>query len=680
MTLELTARNRDTGLKINWGQDDLTGGLTLTADFVSAFRPPGSVIPGVGPPNKDNPASLSRVPQVPSQRVVTSVLGASVTIGGVDVVDHMTGLDLMRPLHGETQGLIRLLAPLQAGVLDQESAHLKPGSEVEIALRYAGVTVNLFKGFVVEPPSFQIVDRNLSSVAVRVGDLFLLKRQSDNVALEAYCGPLPRTTGTAARVFARVRGLPGNWGGNALVEGLNPDFVEGPPWDFLAQLYEPLNWDVRSTSEGELVATPRRQWVLDQAIVLTDRDCIEGQLDAPANLPFSVVPAYNNFERDLGKRVRSTEETDFSRWDPANTEPWFVSNNEYQVIKSRFVGDTAVSVTVETWGYLPNNTIVPGGSIPGGETGPCGEFVPPPEVQPVTTRLSLLQTNTENLFIEPHLSGDFLVTGRESTTEGWSTFRNANGDTELFQGVLAASRDNYGHTPIETAGVCPQYYPIVRTYAQANRWRRVQAEGSTDEPSYQLTQQSVEQYTRDTEEITEGQVLNWSRVRTDQVYDTETGRWIGGPGPLEEANPPQGQFVRSLKVPVTLEAEIALPEVEALVGVRQSRPVQFPEAYTTRDLQIAAERWGRETSGLAYSVHLVVDPRIPLSPGALVRYQRGDREIHGIVWTVETNVTGPEATQSVVLLRTFTEPALVAARESGGFVPDVDLDVSNPCG
>jgi hypothetical protein len=128
---------------------------------------------------------------------------------------------------------------------------------------------------------------------------------------------------------------------------------------------------------------------------------------------------------------------------------------------------------------------------------------------------------------------------------------------------------------------------------------------------------------------------------------------------------------------VSLEVSVRLPELIELFGDRKSKPVSFPNSFTQKELLKATERYAREVSGMAYAIHLKIDPRVPVRPGAQIIYKRGSQEIHGLAWSVETNISGPVATQSVILMRTFTEPALYAFRNEG-FLPN-QQDSGNPC-
>ena len=682
MSLNLTATVKDNAnLWLDWDHAEFAGSLSLTGQFSSTFTEPVASQPGVGTPSIDDPDSLVKLGPIPSQRILTSVTDLTVLIDGVDYAEFCVGLDVMHPLSGETQGTITLASSNMQALDPYFQPSLQAGKTAEIRAEFAGIPVPvLLGGYIVEPPQYRVRDRNVGELRLRVGDLFLLKRQSENYALEAYCGPLPQTTAQAAQIFTRIRGIPGTWGGEALLEGANPDFVDGPPWDYLQALYEVLDYDVRTTRQGTPVALPRPVWDTSRAIRLDPSKVIEGNLDSGVSKPYSVVTGYNTFERNLGMRQRSTEETDFSGWDPANTEPYFVSNNTYRVIKTNWLGDTPTQEVVETWGYLPDNSIVPDGSIPGPETGPCGEFIPAPEVQPVTTTLRVIQTQRSVVYFEPHLSGNFLIVGRETQTQGWSEFTNAQGDTQLYFGDLASSRETYAHRPVEAPRVCPQYWAILRNYTSKVSYSRIKPEGSQTEPVYQLTTRETDIWTQNNTQLVEGQVEEWTLNRTTEAYDASTGRWTGGPSPATQGTPPSAGFIRAYKVPVTLESRVELPELVRLFGVRESKPVQFSSAYTQTDLTRATDRYARETAGLAYSVHLVLDPRVALKPGDRVIYEREPGlEIHGLVWTQEVNLTGPQATQSVVLLRTFTEPSLVAARERAGYTPETQFDLGDPC-
>jgi hypothetical protein len=536
----------------------------------------------------------------------------------------------------------------------------------------------LLGGYIVEPPKFRIESVNVGSLSLRIGDIFLLKRQSETGSLDPYCGELPQTTAQAAQLFARVRGLPGVFGGEALVENINPDFIEGAPWDFLSSLYEVLNFDVRTTVQGVPIAVPRTRFSPDTALVLESYQVTEADWDSPQSLPFSVVPGYNTFNRSLGFRTNQTTTQDFSSWNPGNTEPWFVSNNTYTETTTTTLGDTAVQTITRTWGYIPNSTVVPSEDLPGPSTGPCGEFIPP--VAPVSTRLDVIQTRTFRAYFEPHISGSYVVTGTEETVEGWNTYQNLDTDTVLYFGQLEASREDYTHQAVTNLNVCPQYWDLLRVGTDQTTYARVEV-GEGLEPVFQLTSRNITQWSESSDEVTEGQVRSWYAAKSSQSYDSATGTWIGGSLPREEnPSPPSAQFINTFKVPVSLEVETTFPELSSLFGERKSKPVQFPNAYTTRDLLTATERYARETAGLAYSIHLLVDPRVPIRPGAAIIYRRpGGADVHGLAHHVEYNCTGPQVTQSVILMRTFTEPGFAAIRENPGFVPESSVSTSNPC-
>lgn len=682
MTLSFRFTNTDSPLYGSWRTQDTQTGLTVTADFVSPLQDELAPIPGVGTPDIQDPATLTRLPAIPSRRVVTSLESLTLTIDGEDYSSLVTGFDVAKPMHGEVTGVIELRDGRNPYNLDPSVATaIKAGAPVDFEMRLPGQTVPLVKrGFIVEPPRFRLERFNVGSLSLRVGDIFLLKRQSETGRREPYCGNLPNTVAQAAQIFARIRELPGTFGGNAVVENINPDFVEGAPWDFLASLYEVIDFDVRTTAQGEPVAVPRATYNAQTAIELRDWQVSEASFDSPASLPFSKVPGYNNFQRSLGYRSQSQTREDFSRWNPADTQPWFQTNNTYQVIRTQLLGDTEVVVETQTWGYLPNNTLVPSDNLPPAETGPCGEFIPPPTFEPVSTRLDIIQTRRYRVYFEPHISGSYVVVGTEENVTGWNTYQDADGNTILYFGPLEGIRETFSHTPLDRPNVCAKYWDLVRTASETIQYSRVTV-GENVEPEYRLTQRRQSVWTRSDETITEGQVTEWTVTENTQNYDADAGRWVGGNLPVSSAtSPPTAVFINEFTVPVNLEVETEFPELEQLFGDRESKPVQFPNAYTTRDLLVATERYARETAGLAYSLHLIVDPRIPIRPGNAIRYIRPDgSQIHGLAWSVEYNATGPQTTQSVVLMRTFTEPGLAAVRANPGFVPTDGRNLEDPC-
>jgi len=663
-----------------WDTGEGIGGVDLLGQFVNPNEAPPAPLPGIGEPSLDRPLELSKLYPLPSKRVVLSILGLTLTIDGVDWAPLVTAFDLVRPMNGETQGVIELRTGRGLSRLDPAAnPSLRAGKPVSLSMELPGQTVPLLLGgFVVEPPKFKVEGLNVGSLSIRIGDIFLLKRQSETGQLEPYCGVLPKTTAEAAQIFARVRGLDGVFGGEALVENINPDFIEGAPWDFLSSLYEVLNYDVRSTVQGVPIAVPRTVFNPDTALVLEDYQVSEADWDSPASLPFSKVPAYNSFDRSLGYRVSNTTGENYSRWNPSDTTPWFTNNNSYEVVKTTLLGDTAVQVVTETWGYIPNSAIVFSEDLPGSSTGPCGEFIPP--ALPVSTWLDIIQTKTYRAYFESHLSGSYVITGTEETVVGWNTYQNSDSDTVLYFGQLQASKSTYQHTAVENVNVCPQYWEVLRVGEDTSEYSRVEVTPNT-EPVFQLTQRQVVQWVESQETVSEGQVREWKANRTTQAYDAKNARWIGGQAAPETAQtPPAAQFINVYKVPVSLEAETVFPEFVELFGDRPSKPVQFPNAYTTRDLLTAVDRYARETAGLAYSLHLIVDPRVPIRPGASIIYRRpGTFDVHGLAYAVEFNCTGNEVSQSVILMRTFTEPGLAAIRNNPGYRPASTTDTANPC-
>ena len=678
MTIGFRFTVNDGGLSGRWTPPELLGSVDLTADFVN----PNPVVPppdpGIGSPDPSDPSSLPKLYPVNSKRVVVSILGASLLIEGVQWGSYITSFDLVRPMNGETQGVVELRTGRGLTVLDPTfQPSLKAGSHVEFKITLPGQEVPLLLGgYIVEPPKYRIDGTNVGNLSIRVGDIFLLKRQSETGAIDPYCGELPQTTAQAAQIFARVRGLPGVFGGEALVENINPDFIEGPPWDFLSSLYEVLDFDVRTTVRGVPIAVPRTVFNVDTALVLEDYQVSEADWDAPTSLPFSKVPSYNNFNRSLGFRVNESTEVDYSGWNAANNTPWFESNNTYTETTTTTLGDTAVQVRTRTWGYIPNSTVIAAENL-SGSSSPCGGDTP---ASPVSTRLDIIQTRTFRAYFEPHISGGYLVTGTEENIEGWDTYQNGDLDTVLYFGQLTNKRVTYSHTAVEDDRVCPQYWNILRVGTDETSYSRVSVADNT-EPAFQLTARTQERWAESTEDITEGQVRSWKKASTNQTYDVEAQKWVGGAIPVqEEPNPPSAQFINTYKVPVNLEAETTFPELVRLFGERESKPIQFPNAYTTRELIVSANRYARESAGLAYSIHLLVDPRVPIQPGTAIRYRRpGGSEVHGLAWTVEYNCTGSQVSQSVVLMRTFTEPSFSAVRNNPGFVPTANTSAANPC-
>lgn len=668
----------DSQLSGRWTPPELAGGLDVAADFISSNPTVPDPVPGIGAPDPFVPDSLPKLHPINSKRVVVSALGLSLSIEGQEWGQYVTAFDLVRPMNGETQGVIELRTGRGLNLLDPSfQPVLKAGSSANLQIELPGQSVPLLLGgFIVEPPKFRIDGTNVGNLSIRVGDIFLLRRQSETGRIAPYCGELPQTTAQAAQIFARVRNIPGVFGGEALVENINPDFIEGAPWDFLSSLYEVLNYDVRTTIRGVPIAVPRTVFDVNTALVLEDYQVTEADLDSPVSLPFSKVPSYNSFNRSLGFRVNETTATDFSSWNASNTLPWFDSNNTYTETTTTTLGDTAVQTITKTWGYIPNSLIVPSSGLTG-STNPCSDDTP---ASPVSTRLDIIQTRVFRAYFEPHISGGYLVTGTEENIDGWNTYQNESGDTVLYSGRISNKRVTYTHTPVEDNRVCPQYWNILRVGTEETSYARVELAEST-EPTFQLTARTLENWKENTEEIIEGQVRSWTKNGSNQFYDAGSKTWISGATPTEEdANPPTAQFINTFKVPVNLEAETTFPELERLFGERESKTIQFPNAYTNRELLTAADRYAGESAGLAYSLHLIVDPRVPINPGAAILYKRpGGSEVHGLAWSVEFNCTGSQITQSVVLMRTFTEPSFSAVRNNPLFIPSPSVSSVNPC-
>jgi hypothetical protein len=585
-------------------------------------------------------------------------------------------MNLMRPMSGEVEGVLTFGARDWTLLDPQVHKEIRAGSQVFLRVHYAGLSVELMPlGYILEPPKFRLLEGTIGTLSIRVGDLLALKRQSD-ADIEPYCGPIPRSTSQAAQIFSRVRGLPGVWGGDALVENLSPDFIEGPPFDFLKSLYEGLDYDVRSALDGTPIAIQRPRFNPLTALVLDSSQVIEGELDSPQSIPFSTVRGYNQFDRDMGFRQREENTTDFSNWAPGNTSPWYDSSNTYQTQKDLYLGDTVINQIIETWGYIPLNSLVPSASQTA-TSDPCGNPIENQNpVEPVLTRLGIVEREITRVNFEPHISGNFLINSQETQKEGWRVFTNPDGDKVLSFGPISASRLSYGHVATPAEGICPQYWPLQRTFTERLDWNQVSVT-TENPPEYQLVQKQTEKWTQGTQGIAEGQILSWVSQKSSSSWDPQSRQWIGGALPVEEGSPPLASFVRSYKVPVSLEGSVRLPELVELFGERKSKPIQFPNCFTQKELLKATERYAREVSGMAYAIHLKIDPRIPVRPGAQVIYRRGSLEIHGLAWAVETNISGPVATQSVILMRTFTEPALYAFRNEG-FLPN-QLDSGNPC-
>lgn len=676
--MKLTVRPQDGCLKILWStQESQERSIGLSGVFESLYESPGTTIPGDLDPSIENPGSLEKLPPIASRSVVTSVLDLELQVGspGISLGSYVTQLDLMRPLSGELEGVVTLGARDWTLIDPQAHKEIRAGSQVSIRVRYAGIWVNLLPfGYIIEPPKFQLIEGSIGSLSIRLGDILALKRQSES-DIEPYCGEIPKSTSQAAQIFARVRGLPGVWGGDALVENLNPDFIDGPPADFLKSLYEGLNYDVRTALDGTPIAVERPRFNPLTAIVVDSSQVIEGELDSPQSIPFSTVKGYNQFDRDMGFRQREENSTDYSNWAPGNTIPWYDSNNTYTTQKDLYLGDTVINQIRETWGYIPLNSTVPATSQTA-TTDPCGNPINPNPVEPTQTRLGIVEREITRINFEPHISGNYLINSQETQKEGWAVFTGSNGDKFLTFGPISASRLSYGHVATPAEGVCPQYWPLQRTYTERLDWNQISTD-SQNPPNYQLVQKQTEAWSQSSVAIAEGQVLTWIAQKTSSTWDPQSRQWVGGSLPVEDGNPPLGSFVRSYKVPVSLEVSVRLPELIELFGDRKSKPIQFPNCFTQKELLKATERYAREVSGMAYAIHLKIDPRIPLKPGSQIIYKRGSLEIHGIAWSVETNISGPVATQSVILMRTFTEPSLYSFRNEG-FIPN-QIDSGNPC-
>lgn len=628
--------------------------LTIDAEVVSVVSQDGSELsPPVTPDGSQPPLPAGYVPDgayssetfdyrmlrrlqnKTSESILVSVGQTvfEVEINGawVDLSDEFSSGDYSRPISGASQGQVVLEEV--AGKPKLNSVGIDYGVPFRWQQCFGAVCIDVFKGYVVEPPTYKQNSGGYYSLTVRLGDELLLKSDTSRVAITKYCGPAPSTAGDAARIYAQTHGLittsfpPGH----SLLDRQAQSFTNERPYDYLQSLYAPTNRDVRCNETGIIVA-PRPGFDATQAIALEEKDVIEVEAVFKSKYkPITKIRAKNQFSLVQSITSRQTRSTTPSG-DPSNTKAWFQGGYTETTTEQTFLGDKLIWSRDVTRGYVPDTFPV---TKTGVEADPCSPTITSNSWQVIETKVFRLQ-------YQSHESGGHMVTARETWVNGKKLKPISDTEYELYDGRISYAVEFYTNTPQINPELCRKDYYYLQTRKQKEEW------GLNDDFLFKRLTVNTETYaaaTANPDSLTAyvGAGQRWRRTTVQGDYSGDTRSLTIGSGLVEEGQiPPSSEWIRP-----PVQKNTAFKDVQLGVngGSVETKPVNAPFCYTLPQIQTFGLRYLRESYGLSKGLAVIAPYWLNVRLGDSITF----RGSNYLVFNIEINQTINEATKTLLL-------------------------------
>lgn len=313
-----------------------------------------------------------------------------------------------------------------------------------------------------------------------------------------------------------------------------------------------------------------------------------------------------------------------------NTKPWFHGGYTTTTTTTVTLGDTPVWSEEVTWGYVPTAPTLTQAQI---QEDPC-------QPSAIATVWGQVSRKVLNVAYYEHTSGAYLVNRSETWLNGKKLRQLPSSSYEIFDGLQEYTLEEFENTPQINNEVCS------KDYIHAQTWSRIRRFGLTEEFTYILLEEVDTRYR--VEGANPGQLTTyvglgqaWTQVISRGAYDSREKVFITQPQEVNPGtDPPQAKWIRPVQRQVIAFTETSL-EAPGSVEVK---PLQAPFCYTQGQLEAYAIRYLRETYGLARGLTLVVPYYINVTLGDSVKYQGKPY----LVFNVEINQTGPEATRTIL--------------------------------
>lgn len=635
------------------GSETYSSEVLIDAVVVSPTQSSGTVQPSPLPPTTiqpplpkgfipDNPLytsegfdylTLGRLQTQASEAILISVgyttFEVFVSNDWLDLSDYFVNGDYSLPISGASQGQVTLEEIGEGERLN--SLGITYGTPFRYSQCFRSVCIEVFQGFVIEPPTYQQESEGYFSLTLKLGDELLLKADTSRVAVSKYCGSPPTFAGDAARIYAQTHNLITTSfpNGHTLLDRESQSFTNEKPYDFLQSLYSPTNHDVRCNSQG-IIVTSRKPFNNEEAIIIQEKQVIELTPSFRQDYePVTKIQAKNQFLLVQGFTTRRFTKKAISG-DPTNTKPWFQGGYTETTTTQVFYGDTIIWSEELTQGYVPTSPTFTKAQAQGD---PC--------FSELTTTFTRISRKVTNLSYYTHISGSFLVSKKETWTYSKKLKDLPPASYEIYDGIVEYILEEYQNTPQINSEVCEKDFIHLQTQKHLRRW------GLLDDFTYLLLDSEIVTYTVEglnpdsvTSYVGSGQ--QWNETIQSGSFDTEENIFITQPTEINEAvDPPTSIWIRPQTQRTNAFTQVSLN----VSGSVELKPINAPFCYNLEQLNTFGLRFLRETYGLANGISLVVPYWLTVKLGDSVKYKNKNY----LVFNIEFNQTLNEATKTLLL-------------------------------
>jgi hypothetical protein len=591
-----------------------------------------------------NHLELPRLQNKVSEVITYNVYKTEIIIGSQNVTPCFNILDLSRPISGPTIGSIELVET-EGFTLDPIINDWNQGTSVTINVYYnSNYSELLYKAFIVSNPQYVLDSNGVYRLTLSIGDELDLLSKTTRVR-GLYCGPDPSFASDAANIYAKLNGLKTRVfpTGHKLESNSINNFYNDSPYDFLQDLYAPVNRDIRTNREGVIIAPIRKDWSEENKITLNYKEVLQFNANfSQFYEPFTLVKASNDYTINKPFGFVKTSFRNISG-NPENIKPWFQGGYQETITNITNLGDTEIYKQEVTYGYVPtDDTPWPKALV---EEDPCTLA----EWEDLT--FQIINTKTKALTYYPNGSSSYIVNKEETWDRGKKLKKRPDEDYDLFDDTYEYTLTTFTNNPQVNSDVCS------KDYIQLLVNKRTETYNLDEDFSYRFFSYVQEDFVVEGVSANSGQTSftgsgqTWTKYVNEGQLDEETGIIINQPTRVLKGEEPSiSNIISPLTVEITNFSEYTLGGVSPL----EPTPLSAPFCFNTNQLDTVSKRYLTEQYGLSNSITVVTSITNPIELNDSIEYidKNGNSKKY-LVWNIEYNQTKKQMTKTLTLLKTY---------------------------
>lgn len=536
----------------------------------------------------------------------------NILINGTNYTKCYQSFGATYPINGSTIGELVLI---EVYPFNFNNLTIKEGNKVFITLNGKSMTFR-----VINTPKLSTSD-NYNTLTITLGDELELYANTLRIKPK-YCGVIPQYTGDLARIYCQLLGLsydafPVGHKVEDLSDSYNMALSNESPHDFLSGIFAPLDKDVRTSVNGDIIVRDRPYYDELSALSINHLQVFnyENTLGDFENI--SRIRLSNNFTVTEPLNLK-TKQTKTITGDPANKKPFFQGGYTETVDYITTLGKTVIHKQTKTFGYVPtdsqpwNDAQVNPGECNNGFTD--------------TTFTEVASKTTSYKYVT--YFSKFIINKEEYWDRGLELVNNEGSYTLVDRLKEYYVKDYYNKAQADLT-VCEKDYIHLTLRIRKDIYKTLDT--TLIHFAYEDESYSLQSSTFNAESYT-GVGDVWLRTYISGEYDSEAQKIISQPTEETNDDPPLALII----TPET--TNIINYSTCAIINDSRISPttIDAPFCYSQEHLRTFGKRYILEQYGLANSFNLLVSFNTPVTIGSSIKYTDSRGVIHrGVVHHLE---------------------------------------------